>query len=147
MSKLVGFQGYAPGAIKTRAQLLDLIIEARKERKAIRLYAVVQSGRFEEVFLTSKSAISMQDSTGIESFTMFMRSSYGGSRYYRISRCLGDLNIVGKTRAGGHNRHQLFANRRLAEAYSTSLKSDTAYLAAVAERHASFDRIFGRLWS
>lgn len=39
MSSL-GFKGYAHGAIKTRNELLDLIIEARKEKKAIRLNAL-----------------------------------------------------------------------------------------------------------
>lgn len=142
----IGFQGYAPGAIRNRAALLDYIIEARKERKAVRLFAVVQSGHLSEMFLTSKSAISEQDSSGIESFTCWQRATWTGRKYYRSHHCLGDLNVAGKQRRGGHNRHQLFANRRLAQEYSEILKADRAYLAAVAEHHRHCAKLFSDLW-
>lgn len=131
----LGFTGYAPGAIKNRAQLLDIIIEARKSKKAIRLYAVEQGGYFSELFLTSKSTI-VQDAA-YEKFSCFAKSSWSGARYYRSHRYLGDLNIVAKDgRQPGHNRHQLFSNRRHATEYAEKLKGDAGYQQAVKEWHA-----------
>lgn len=140
MSSL-GFKGYAHGAIKTRNELLDLIIEARKEKKAIRLYAVTQGGYFNELFLTSKSKI--DGDPDLEKFTHWSRSVMPGRRFWKSYSCLGDLNIG----CGGHNRHQIFANRRLALAYSEQLKADVGYQEAVKAWHQHCDTLFGNRWA
>ena len=137
----LGFKGYAHGAIKTRNELLDLIIEARKEKKAIRLYAVIQGGYFSELFLTSKSKI--DGVSGLEKFDHWQRSPLASERFWKTYSCLGDLNIEG----GGHNCHQLFANRRLALAYSEQLKADAEYQAAVKDWHRHCDTLFGNRWA
>lgn len=137
----LGFKGYAHGAIKTRNELLDLIIEARKEKKAIRLYAVTQGGYFNELFLTSKSKI--DGDPDLEKFYHWQRSPLASERFWKTHSCLGDLNIG----RGGHNRHQLFANRRLALAYSEQLKADAEYQSAVKEWHRRCDTLFGGRWA
>jgi len=136
------FQGYAPGAIKTRAQLLDVVIEARKEKKAIRLYTVEQAGYQSEIYLTSKSKVFTNDS-GFDSLTCWSKSGSSRQRYYRYDRCLFDLNITDRNgRNPGHNRHQLFLNRRHADAYGAALRNDATYHAAVKRWHEKCNRLF-----
>lgn len=142
MSDDIRFKGYAKGAIRTHAELLDIVIEARKDKKAIRLYVVEQSGYFSELFLTSKSKIEASNNIGIWSFNCWTKSAWS-SKPYRTTRCLGDLNVVDKDGyQGGHNRHQLFSNRRAALEYSETLKQDAGYLRAVAEHHRRCDAMF-----
>lgn len=132
------------GAIKTQGELTDLIVEARTEKKAIRLYAVEQGGHFSEVFLTSKSkCFANETSPDIYQVKLWARSPFGQARFCRSSRCLGDLNIASKTKpARFYNRHMLFSNRKLAEAYSTCLKNDLAYQREIREHHARCARMF-----
>lgn len=137
------FQGYAKGAIKTRAELLDLVIEARKGKKAIRLYSVEQGGHFGEHALTSRSKIETHASTDYDFVTLHTLSRYSG--WYKTERCLGDLNIVEKNgRHSGHNRHQLFSNRRSAEEYAAKLAADAPYQQAIKDFHKRMDNIFNR---
>lgn len=143
----MGFQGYAPGAIKTRAQLTDLIAEAGKTRRAIRLYAVEQGGHMSELFITSKTKITIQTFDSgwqYESFKPWARSTWSKERYFQSERSLADLNIRGKTgKPGGHNRHQLFSNRRLADEYATKLRNDAQYQQAIKDFHGRIDKMFG----
>lgn len=141
------FQGYAKGAIKTRAELLDLVIEARKGKKAIRLYSVEQGGHFGEHALTSRSKIETHALTDYDFIALHTLSKYGGGKpeWYRNERCLGDLNIVEKNgRHSGHNRHQLFSNRRCAEEYAARLAADAPYQQAIKDFHKRMGSIFNR---
>lgn len=139
--ELMGFQGYAPGAIKTRAQLTDLIAEAGKTKRAIRLYAVEQGGHMSELFITSRTKITIKTFDSgwqYESFKPWARSTstWSKERYYQSERSLADLNILGKTgKPGGHNRHQLFSNRRLADEYAAKLRGDARYQQAIKDFH------------
>lgn len=145
--ELMRFQGYAKGAIKTRAELLDIVIEARKSKKAIRLYSVEQGGYFGEHALTSRSKIETHASTDFDFITLhtFSRSRCSNKGWYKTERCLGDLNIVEKNgRHSGHNRHQMFSNRRCAEEYAAKLAADAPYQQAIKDFHKRMDGIFGR---
>jgi len=137
---------YPIGAIRTQRELQDVVTEARKEKKAIRLYGVSQGGYFEEMFLTSKSRIfSTETSPDIKQLTYRARSTWSGKRYYEATLCLADRNIEDNNgRRGGHNRHMLFTNRRAAEAYSQQLKNDRAYQFEIKEWHARCSRLFAR---
>ena len=143
----LGFQGYPAGAIKTQAELQDIVTEARKEKKAIRLYEVSQGGHFSELFITSKTRIEPgKHSPDIMGFEYFRKASWGDKRLYKTHGCLGDLNITDKCgRRGGHNRHMLFSNRELARRYAQQLSTDKQYLAAVERHHAECDRLFSRI--
>lgn len=141
----LSFQGYAPGAIKTRAELNDLLAEAGKSKRAIRLYAVGQSGHKEELFITSKTRVQIRTYDSgwqYEFFTPWTRSTISGKRYFQYDRSLADLNIQGKLKAGGHNRHQLFRNKRCADEYAVMLKADPAYIASVKRHHERCSEIF-----
>lgn len=146
---MIGFQGYAPGAIKSRAELTDLIAEAGKSKRAIRIYAVEQSGHQSDLFITSKTPFQIRTFDGgwqYEFFDPWTRSVWSKKRYYKCDRSLSDLNITGKvTKLGGHNRHQLFRNKRCADEYAAALSTDAEYLRSVAAHHAKCARIFGEL--
>lgn len=143
------FKGYPVGAIKTQGELQDIVTEARKKKKAIRLYEVSQSGYFSELFITSKSRIEAKPtSPDLLSLSYFMRSTSGRKRYFKTTGCLGDRNVVDKHgRHSGHNRHFLFANKALAQRYANELSTDADYIAAVKRHHAECERLFSRIWA
>jgi hypothetical protein len=138
------------GRIKTRGELLDLIIEARKEKKAIRLYLVEQSGHLGEFFITSQSRLSKPKyETGLASGPNFYsvngrklayweRDAAPKRRYYSYEILTGSYNIE----VDGSSDHYAFTNRALAERYSNFLKNDAAYMRYVREWHAYCDKVF-----
>lgn len=142
-----------PGRIKNRAELLDLIIEARKEKKAIRIYLVQQSGYLSEFFITSRSRLHKPEcESGLCSGPNFYKvngkqlSAFGNrrhpkDRYYSTDILTGSFNIE----SDGSADHYAFTNRALAERYSNFLKNDAAYTKYVREWHAYCDRSFSRM--
>ena len=143
------------GRIKTRAEMRDLIIEARKEKKAIRVYLVEQSGYLTEFFITSRSRLEKpQSESGICSGSNFYRvkgrklanwkrDASLAARYYAVEILMGSYNIE----ANGGNDHYAFTNRALAERHSKFLQTDAAYCKYVKDWHAYCDHTFGRMWS
>lgn len=145
------FQGYAPGAIKTRAELNDLLAEAGRTKRAIRLYAVEQGGHMSELFITSRTKVTIttyDSGWQYEAFDAWTRSSSFKERWFKYDRSLADLNIQGKVAGkGGHNRHQLFRNHRSAEDYAAQLRNDAGYQQAIKDFHKRIDRVFGAFWA
>lgn len=143
---------YPPGAIRSREQLRDLIIEARKERKAIRLYAVEQMGHVAEFYVTPKSRLSKPEyESGLCSGEAFYSvdgyrgcQSYGPgakNRYYKYKLLCGSYSVG----CMSNEHHRLFQNRQHAENYSRALKDDAEYVLSVKEHWARCDMIFGRM--
>jgi hypothetical protein len=140
------------GRIKTREELRDLVIEARKEKKAIRIYLVEQSGHIREFFLTSKSRLMKPDADeGLCSGDNFYKvngkaeaswhkRSAPKHRYYSTDILCGSYGI-GVQQYGG-SPHYAFVNRQLAQRYSTFLKTNAAYMEYVRQWHAYCDRTF-----
>lgn len=62
------YDQWPTGAIRGNENLMDLVIEARKEKKAIRLYAVQQSGFITTLYICSKTKMykAGQDRRGIK---------------------------------------------------------------------------------
>src|ERR1700744_4679569 len=135
---------YPTGAIRTQRELQDVVTEARREKKAIRLYQVSQGGYFKEMFLTSKSKIfSTETSPHIKQLAYHMRSTWSSRRYYPVTLWLADNNVTDNNgKEGGYNRHMLFTNRKAALAYSEQLKNDKTYQAEVKAWHDHCSRIF-----
>lgn len=138
------------GRIKTRDELVDLIIEARKEKKAVRIWTVAQSGYLSPFFITSKSRLEKPDeSAGYSRDDNFYEvkgyklSTFGNrtraeDRYYRDRILTGSYNIG----CNGGSHHYAFTNRVLAERYSETLKTDPIYTQYVKDWHAYCDRTF-----
>ena len=136
---------YPAGAVKTHAELTDLIAEAGKTRRAIRLHLVEQGGYQASIIVTGKTRIvaSQGFGTPIYSFEGWAKATWRPYGWYKSHRCLGDLNIADKTgRSGGHNRHMLFRNKRCADEYAHQLQNDPVYQQEVREHHARCARAF-----
>lgn len=140
------------GRIKTREELLDLIIEARKERKAIRIYTVEQSGHMGEFFLTSRSKLSKPESEeGLCSGDAFYsvngkklatwdRHKAPRHRYYSDKMLCGTYAIGVPAYYGAP--HYAFTNRQLAERFSLYLKTHKEYAQYVKAWHAYVGQMF-----
>lgn len=151
---LLGRQEYPSGAIRTYHELNDLLAEAGKTRRAIRLHIVEQGGHQSEFIVTRKSRVAAgkhaPDIFFINGWasSRWSRSPAAKDRWYKTERALGDLNILARNgRSGGHNRHMLFRNRRAANEYADSLRHDAAYQASIKQFHARCDKMFGGMWS
>lgn len=140
------------GRIKTREELLDLIIEARKGKKAIRIYLVEQSGYMSQFFLTSKSKLNKPDSeSGLCSGPSFYRVNgrklstwkrrSEPKHRYRPDDILCGSYGIGVPQFGG-SPHYAFTNRIAAERYSLFLKTHKAYIQYVSDWHRYCDRSF-----
>lgn len=159
MNFMLGFDRPTPpeieppaGRIKTREELLDLIIEARKDRKAIRIYLVEQSGHMGQFFLTSKSKLNKPEAedglcSGPNFYSVNGRKLAGWERhrapkhrYYSDSILCGTYGIGVPQYSG--SPHYAFTNRLLAERYSLFLKTHAAYMKYVKDWHAYCDRTF-----
>ena len=142
------------GRIRTREELRDLVIEARKERKAIRIYLVQQSGYMNEFFITSRSRLEKpKHEEGLCSGDNFYSvnghqlSTFGSpkspkDRYYKTEILCGSFGI-GVRQLGG-SPHYAFTNRVTAQRYSLFLKTHKAYMQYVRDWHAYCDRTFPR---
>lgn len=135
---------YAAGAIRTSQEIVDLVIEARKEKKAIRLYCVGQMGQISAFYLTSKSRYvrNKRERDGSSSLigpaydevTGFNDHAFGKhtgtNRRWHKSRILAGTYDLGGS-SGFSPEHRLFTNRLLAERYGEALKADPEYVAGV----------------
>lgn len=141
---------YPPGAIKSREELRDIITEARKEKKAIRLYSVSQSGSFGILYLTSKSRLKKpKKETGLCSGDSFYsvavikevtwRDRSGTAERFRRDELLCGTYSIGVNPSA---EHRLFTNRTHAENYSKKLKSSKAYMQYVDAWHAYCAKMF-----
>lgn len=137
---------YPPGSIKTREEFRDLVIEARKGKKAIRIYLVEQMGHLREVFLTSKSQLTKSNVESLKSDERQMRCHvmahglYKGERYYPTYILMGSYSIG----VMSSEHHRAFTNRMSAEQYASELKNDPKYVAEVKAHWARCESLFGR---
>jgi hypothetical protein len=134
------------GCISSRQELLDLIIECRKEKKAMRLWEVCQMGNMSEIFLTSKSRIIPPDEKGLGSYSKvpcWKRHGFNGKRFYKTDFLPASYHIF---ESNFDEEHALFTNKRLATGYSDRLKNDPAYVAAVKRHWADCDRLFRHVY-
>ena len=131
---------YPPGAMQRREDLLDLVIEARKTKRPIRIYRVAQMGHIEEFILTRKSRLgpNKYGFDTVNGWNVYSRGRTVPDRYRRGEFFLGDSVI-------GHEHHRTFSNRRHAENYAAELKNDPEYVLSVKEHWAYCDRMFGRI--
>lgn len=143
--RFVSLVKHPPGAIRFRRELLDLVIEARKEKKAIRIYLVSQSGYMSEFFITSKSRMSKpKHETGLASGSSFYsvngwrKSHFRDNGYYKSEILTGSYNIE----CSSSSNHCAFTNFLSAKKYSDHLKDDAAYVACVKAHHAWCNKIF-----
>ena len=130
------------GCISSREQLTDLIIEARKTKRVVRLWEVCQMGAMGEIFLTSKSRIIAPDEKGFGCHSKapcWRRSGYGTKKFYKTDFLPASYSIF---ESNFDQEHALFTNKRLAEEYSNRLKNNPAYVAAVKRHWAECDRLF-----
>lgn len=142
------------GRIKAREELLDLIIEARKGKKAIRIYLVQQSGYMNEFFITSRSRLEKPEHedglcSGDNFYSVNGRqlATYGSrkcpkDKYYKTEILCGSFGI-GVPQYGG-SPHYAFTNRIAAERYSLFLKTHKAYAQYVRDWHAYVSDMFPR---
>lgn len=140
------------GRIKTREELQDLIIEARKERKAIRIYLVEQSGHVTEFFITSRSRLNRPEhQDGLCSGQNFYRvdgkklaswerHKAPSLRYYSDHILCGSYAIGVPAHDGAP--HYAFTNRQLAERFSLYLKTHKEYQRYVKDWHAYVGQMF-----
>lgn len=135
---------YPAGSIKTREEFRELVIQARKGKKAIRIYLVEQIGHVREVFITSKSQMQKPtESLPGDAFFkchVMAKSSFPPKGYYPSDILLGSYSIG----VMSSEHHRAFTNRRSAEQYSNELKNDPEYVAEVKAHWARCERLFGR---
>lgn len=142
-----------PGAIRTRNEIGDLVIEARKEKKAIRVWTVTQSGYLSCFYITSKSRLHkpddkphMKDYANDPSFwyvsAFHDHANIGyrttNKRWFRHDEIMGSYNIE----SFGGNCHYAFTSKIAALRYSEELKNDEAYLLFVKQHHDRCKRMF-----
>lgn len=150
---------YPIGALKTREEVLDLVIEARKSKRAIRFYTVNQSGSLGIFYITSKTRLlkkgspypkgqplegEINDIGDKIAPTYSDHSKYFGGRGVKNRFCRTDGEFLGSYGivSPGSTEHRLFTNRMAAEKYSKALSSDPVYMNEVKEWHAYCDRMF-----
>lgn len=142
------------GRIKTRDELRDLIIEARKEKKAIRVYLVEQSGHISQFFITSKSRLKKPEvEEGLCSGDNFYEVNGRKLAYWQKHRApqhryYSDRILCGSYGIGvpqyGGSPHYAFVSRQLAERYALFLKTHRGYMQYVKDWHAYCERAFPR---
>lgn len=134
---------YPAGSIKTREEFRDLVIEARKGKKAIRIYLVEQMGHMREVFLTSKSQMHKPTESvpGDAFFKCHVMAKISSPKeYYPTDILMGSYSIG----VMSSEHHRAFTNRMSAEQYASELKNDPEYVAEVKAHWARCERLFGK---
>jgi len=145
---------YPTGALQRVEDVLDLVIEARKSRKAIRIYAVVQSGYIRTFFLTSKTKLYRPGGKhpdphfsidNVNHVLYPIYADYGSlgytipkKRYMRGHELLESFGINSRFESA----HRIFTGRIAAEVYSQKLQHDSQYMKEVREWHAFCDELF-----
>ncbi len=131
------------GAIQKREEIIELVIEARKEKKAIRVWTVTQSGHLSCFYITSKSRLHKADTAGQWKVDCYHDHSLIGmkqtnDRWFKHYELMGSYNIE----SCGGNCHFAFTSRIAAKRYSEELKNDNDYIQSVKEWHDRCDRMF-----
>ncbi len=148
------YREYPPGAIQHMDDLMAIIIEARKEKKAIRLWTVQQSGYLSPLYIVSKTKrykagtpnptspndISLHADIIYPVFRDF--SSYGWSKRWHQSHEYPSQYGIN---SNFNVEHRVFTNKAMAERYSETLKNDRVYMEDVKNWHAECNRMFGGL--
>lgn len=145
------------GAILYRQEIRDLVIEARKGKKAIRVYTVTQGGRLDCFYIYSRSRLHKPEDAGL-SFTSendpgqwfvdviddhaCIGRKKTNDRWFKTKEVLGSYNIE----SFGGNCHYAFTSKLAAQAYSNELKNDATYQQYVKDWHAHCDKLFARMW-
>lgn len=140
------------GSIRGYEQLMDLVIEARKERKAIRLYTVEQSGYIQKIYIYSKTKlykVGQARPKGCEYtdhgsilFPVFEEYNFKAGKPL-IERMRKDFFFCDQHILGKHNSEfRLFSNRKAAEEYSNHLKTNKLYIQDVADHHSRCNEMF-----
>lgn len=150
---------FPAGALKTVEEVLDLVIEARKERKAIRIWTVQQSGYLSCFYLISKTKLyrpggkhpdpsysSIDNVNHVLYPTVSDHSIIGmkstNNRWFKGHTLLESYGI----KTNFKNEHRMFTNYKLAKQYSEQLKNDPIYIEDVKRWHAYCGRLFsGRI--
>lgn len=136
------------GAILKREEIIELVIEARKEKKAIRVWTVTQSGHLSCFYITSKSRLHKNESAGQWKLDCYHDHSVIGMkntnrRWFKNHELMGSYNIE----SYGGNCHFAFTSKIAAKRYSEELKNDKDYIQSVKDWHSQCDRMFGRFWA
>lgn len=143
------------GAIRSKEELMDLVIEARKEKKAIRIHTVNQSGYMSVFYIYSKtklyktgtphpnpvlSGISCPSDVLYPVFHDHSRITKhrGVQRWFKTDEHPASYGI--DDRYG--TDHRMFTNKMHAENYSELLKNDPEYLEEVRQWHAKCNKLF-----
>lgn len=146
------------GSFKSVEEVLDLVIEARKTKRAIRIYTVCQSGHISVFYITSKTKLYRPggkhpdpvfsiDNVNHVLYPTFhdhyrsgmWRSSKTNERWYKTHELLESYGI----KTNYQTEHRMFTNKRAATEYSAKLKADPIYIEDVAEWHKYCHRMFG----
>lgn len=141
---------YPPGAISSRDDLLGYVIEARKTKRAFRLYVVEQMGAVGEFIVTPRSKLIKAPLDApicrgpvfdkLPAWRHF-KSGRGkiSDRYYRSDILMGSYSVG----VMSSEHHRMFLNKRHAENYASELKSDPEYVLSVKEHWARCKQMFG----
>ena len=138
------------GAIKSAEEMLDLVIEARKEKKAIRIYTVSQSGHLSCFYIYSKTKLyrpggkhpnptyDSLDNTNHVLYPILKDHSLIGykqtnNRWFKGDELLESyIPALSKFKP---TEHRMFQNKKHAENYSKALSSDPQYMLEVKQWH------------
>lgn len=143
-----------PGAIKSMEEMRDLIIEARKEKKAIRIYTVNQGGRLGTFYIISKSRIYKKGSPFPDRMGLNRGINDIGDVIEPAIHDHSCINMRGTNRrwfkshefidsyTGDYTEHRMFTNKQHALNYSNKLKNDPVYQQEVKDWHAYCDKMF-----
>lgn len=145
---------YPVGALKTRNEVLDLVIEARKEKKAIRIWTVNQLGRISAFYIYSKTKLYNQGAPnpcndGLEKvlFNMLypvihdhtiISHKKTNMRWFKTHEFIGSYGVEETY----NTEHRMFTNKRAATNYSNTLKNDPKYRADVEAHHQECAKLF-----
>lgn len=134
---------------------MDLVIESRKTKKAIRLYTVEQSGHISEYFITSKTQHYKKGSPdpkpgyqGIDSvadqiYPVYRKWSFKGNSGPFKDRYNRDNLFYGQHVLDDYSSEfRLFTNKMAATNYSETLKNDPEYVEEVKRWHAHCNNLF-----
>lgn len=144
------------GAIRSVEEMLDLVIEARKTKRAIRIYTVNQGGSLSTFYIYSKTKLYRpggkhpNPNWGIDNVNYVLypivkdHSCIGykttNRRWFKSDEILESfIPALSKYPAV---EHRMFTNKMAAEKYSKALSSDPIYMNEVREWHAYCYRMF-----
>lgn len=152
---------YPKGSIRHVDEIIDLVKQARIEKRPVRLYAVEQMGHISHYALTSKVKLHPIPKPSLDNPGNFcigpefrrleVWKIYSGdyvSSYlpheFLISHFHKDRILMGSygISCNPSGEHRLFTHKKLAEEYSNTLRNDPVYVQYVKDWHAYCDRVF-----